>query len=113
MCAKLSRVTPMEAFDEVAHHLAATEDGVELGKMMSSPGVTYRGRVFCFFYDSAMVFKLGKDADTSSSDLQGWQWLNPFKNKGPMKAWYIVPLQDAAQWERLAREALVGMKAGG
>lgn len=103
-------MTPAEAFSEVASRLAATEDGVEPGRMMSSPGVVYRGRVFCFFYDSAMVFKLGKDADTSMPDLRGWQWLNPFKNKGPMKAWYVVPLQDPAQWDRLARAALGTMK---
>jgi hypothetical protein len=105
-------MTPAEAFSEVANGLATIEDGVELGRMMSSPGVTYRGKVFCFFYDSAMVFKLGKDAETSSPDLHGWQWLNPFKNKAPLKAWYVVPLQDTAQWDRLARAALTAMKAG-
>ena len=103
-------MTPADAFEEVANKLAATEEGVTRGKMMSSPGILHAGKVFCFYYDNAMVFKLGKVADTSGPDLKDWTWLNPFKNKGPMKAWYVVPLQDSAQWERLAREALAALR---
>jgi hypothetical protein len=112
--ANLGRGSPMTqtaAFHEVTARLVAGTAGVEPGRMMSSPALTFRGRVFCFLHGEEMVFKLGKDANTQRPELDGWRWLNPFTNKGPMKAWYVVPLQTLEQWEQLAREALALMSA--
>ncbi len=93
-------------FDEIRAELCG-QAGVEPGKMMTSDGLTVRGKVFCFFWGqrNAMVFKLGKEADTDRAELAGWEWLNPFKNKGPMKAWYEVPFTRKRYWKTLAEEA--------
>ena len=39
-----------EYYDAIADELCIKNEAVELGKMMSCPGVTYKGKVFCFFY---------------------------------------------------------------
>jgi hypothetical protein len=79
--------------------------GVEPGRMMSSPALTVGGKVFCFFNGEQMVFKLGKEADRSRPELDGASYLSPFKTKPPMTAWLCVPFQSRDQWSRLAEEA--------
>ena len=102
-------------FEEILVEMDAEHADVQVGKMMSSEALTVNGKVFCFFWGqrNAMVFKLGKDAETERASMAGWEWLNPFKNKGPMKAWYAVPLKQKRAWKSLAEEALeVGRTAG-
>jgi hypothetical protein len=98
------------AFDAIVEEFAA-RDGVEAGRMMSSPALTTRGKVFCFFDGQQMVFKLGKDADRSRADLEGATYLSPFKTKPPMTAWLCVPFQSTDRWSTLAEEAW-GVVAG-
>ncbi|HJN91613.1 MAG TPA: hypothetical protein QGF05_02665 [Dehalococcoidia bacterium] len=95
-------------FQEIVMELDAAHADVQIGKMMSSEALTVKGKVFCFFWErrNAMVFKLGKEAETERAAMAGWEWLNPFKNKGPMKAWYAVPLARKRAWKSLAEEAL-------
>ena len=101
-------------YDEIVDAFVAAHADVEPGKMMSSEALTVNGKVFCFYAArrDQMVFKLGKSADTERPELAGWQWLNPFKNKGPMKAWYQVPLADDGNWRVLANEALAVVREG-
>ena len=44
--------------------------------------------------------------------MVAWEWLNPFKNKGPMKAWYQVPFGGKKKWRLLAGEALAVVREG-
>ena len=103
-----------KVFGEIVDLMSAAHADVEPGKMMSSEALKVGGKVFCFFRqgDEAMVFKLGKAAETERPELAGWQWLNPFKNRGPMKAWYQVPLAKKQHWQRLADEALDVVREG-
>ncbi len=57
-----------------------------------------------------MTFKLGKDFDPASVSLQQVQWLSPFKNKPPMKTWFVVSEAEIDKWEMLAGLALEKMK---
>jgi len=43
-----------------------------LGKMMSSPGIKYKNKVFAFYYKDRMVFCLGKDFDPRSKINYLW-----------------------------------------
>ncbi len=101
-------------FDEIVEELNAAHVDVQVGKMMSSEALTVKGKVFCFFWErrGTMVFKLGKEAETERAAMAGWEWLNPFKNKGPMRAWYAVPFAKKRAWKSLAEEALEVGRAG-
>jgi hypothetical protein len=81
-------------------------DGITLGKMMSSPALQYRGKVFAFFHQEAMTFKLGKSFDPDAYGLREWSYLNPFKNKPPMRAWVVVEATEKDQWPALTEQAL-------
>jgi len=79
---------------------------IQKGKMMSSPALVYRDKVFAFLSRKyRMVFKLGKDRDLSAYDFETVPF-NPFKKKGPLSGWYEVPYSDFQHWEKLAQEAL-------
>ena len=102
------------SFSEIVDELSAAQSDVEPGRMMSSAALTLNGKIFCFYSAAhdVMVFKLGKAAETERPEMAGWQWLNPFKNKGPMKAWYEVPFARKQNWRLLAVEALAVVREG-
>ena len=91
-------------------YLKTLDTRVEMGKMMSSPGITYKGKVFLFEYKDKIVFKLGKGFDISSYGIESFEYLNPFKKKGPMLAWYVVEDKYKSTFEDLSKVALDHMK---
>lgn len=97
-----------EQFEDLATRLITTNGEVERGKMMSSPGLLFGGKVFAFFWNDRMVYKLGKAFDPKANGIEQWEYLQPFRNKGPMKGWYVIA--DTDHWERLALEALQHVK---
>ncbi|MEL6670601.1 MAG: hypothetical protein AAFR61_00270 [Bacteroidota bacterium] len=96
---------PTEVFQSLLTRFTESYPDTEEGNMMRAPAIKVKGKVFCFLYEEQMTFRLGRETDTDRVDLAGWRWLSPFKQKPPMKDWFIVPFQDAGQWERLAEEA--------
>lgn len=94
-----------QTFDTILAKFTEMYSEVSTGKMMRSEAITFRGKVFCFFHEGEMAFKLGKDTDTDRPELNGWRWLSPFKNKPPMKAWYFVPYTSLHAWEQLTEES--------
>ena len=99
--------SPEGLFEELADQLSAVHADVERGKMMSSPGIKCNGKVFAFFYADSMCFRLGKGFDAEAFGIQTIRWLSPFKNKPPMKAWFIIEVGESDLWPRLAEEALL------
>ena len=78
----------------------------EDAKMMSAPGVGFGTKVFAFYFRDAMIFKLGKDFVPQDEGISNWDYLNPFKNKPPMKAWFVIPFEGGKQyWKRLCEKA--------
>jgi len=73
---------------------------------MSSPGLTYKGKVFLFEYQNKIVFKLGKGFDISLYGVDDFEYLNPFKKKGPMLAWFVLDEKYKSSFESLAEVAL-------
>lgn len=96
--------------NELLMKLKQIDEKVELGKMMSCDGLTYKGKVFCFEYKDKMVFKLGKDYDIEQHGIKTFTYLNPFKKKGPMKAWFELDASYGDKFEELAMVALEVMK---
>ena len=86
-----------ELFSIIADNMIKSEQDLSFGKMMSCSAITYKWKVIAFFYRDKMVFKLGKDYGLKD----GWEYLNPFKNKPPMIGWYVVC--DSNEWKSLAK----------
>lgn len=93
-------------FNRVLEKLAKKHKNVKPGKMMSAPGIKFKDKVFAFYYDKDMIFRLGKDADPKKLGVKKYHLLNPFKNKAPMKNWFVVPYSEGKNWQKLAEYSL-------
>lgn len=93
-------------FIKISENLVKNHKDVKLGKMMSSPGIKFQDKVFAFYYNHEMVFRLGVNADPKELGIKKFHLLNPFKNKAPMKNWFVVPFSESVKWECLAKYAL-------
>lgn len=70
------------------------DSNVTHGKMMTSPGLKYKNKVFIFFHNNTITFKLGKEFNPEKNGIKRWEFLSPFKNKPPMKAWFELPFSE-------------------
>jgi len=102
-------LTAEQSFQTIAQKHARRKD-VEIGKMMSAPGIRYKNKNYAFFYEAQMCFKLGKNYDISTHGITKWSYLSPFKTKPPMTAWYNVESTHSSEWAALAEIALEKMK---
>jgi len=97
---------PEQSYQKTAAAVGRRHAEVWPGRMMSAPGIQYREKVFAFFRKGAMVFRLGKGYAIESVGVQEYSLLNPFKDRPPMAAWFVVPHSEAQHWTRLAEIAL-------
>ncbi|MDN5212643.1 hypothetical protein QQ020_11325 [Fulvivirgaceae bacterium BMA12] len=93
-------------FNTITNELTSEHAAVAAGKMMSSPGIKYKNKVFAFYYNDQMVFRLGKEFDPEVLGITQFGYLSPFKNKPPMKGWVEVPFVYHQKWRDLAALAL-------
>lgn len=93
-------------FRSIADKLAREHSQVTSGKMMSSPAITYKGKVFAFYQKQEMIFKLGREFDLAALDITNHRVLAPFKTKPPILDWLIISSNEQQKWEELARHAL-------
>ena len=75
---------------------------VSPGKMMSSPAIRYKTKVFAFYHNNEMIFRMGKDFDPSIFKLKKYSILNPFKKKAPLYGWFQVSISEGKKWKKLA-----------
>ncbi|MBU0558582.1 MAG: hypothetical protein KJ799_15435 [Bacteroidetes bacterium] len=97
-------------FNKIADTLTASDFDIVLGKMMSSPGLQYKKKVFAFYYKEMMVFKLGKDYNPGKNGIDDYSLLSPFKNKAPLVGCFEIPEKYSSKWNSLAIIALNKMK---
>ena len=102
--------TPEQEFWAIAEKLAAENQAVTTGKMMSSPGIRYKNKVFAFYYHEGMVFRLGRDVDPTTMGIPDYRLLSPFKTKPPLRDWFEIAQTHMQRWEELARFALQRMR---
>ena len=93
-------------FDKIVIKLSKENTKVKAGKMMSAPGIKYKNKVFVFYYDKEMIFRLGEFAEPKKLGVKKFHLLNPFRNKAPMKNWFVIPYSESKHWEKLAKFAL-------
>ena len=97
--------TAYTQFETIANQLITDHDSVTMGKMMSSPAVMYQEKVFAFFHNQMMTFKLGETFRPEDMDITDYHLLAPFKTRPPMRAWFSIPYAEHQHWETLANYA--------
>jgi hypothetical protein len=97
----------MRRYEEVAAGLAAR--GVKASSMFGMPTLKLDGRAIGGLYGDAMTFKLSGEGHAAALRLGGAHQFDPSGMGRPMKAWVVVPLAHAAEWERLAQLALAAI----
>ncbi|MGX1928105.1 hypothetical protein [Flagellimonas sp. 2504JD4-2] len=96
----------LEKFMEIREQFCLKYPEVTEGKMMSSPAIHYKSKVFAFFSRKhKMVFKLGKEYPLDELGVEVSEF-NPFKNKKPLSGWYEVHYDFHDKWEMLTSTAL-------
>lgn len=93
-------------FQSILLSMIKKSSHVKEGKMMSSPGIKYKDKVFAFFYRDQMVFRLGKNYKPIENGIFEYSLLSPFKNKPPMSGWFVIPFHYKEKWEELSIEAM-------
>jgi hypothetical protein len=89
-------------FLRIQEEMVAEYALVSPGKMMSSPAIRYKTKVFAFYHNNEMIFRMGKDFDPSTFKLKKYSILNPFKKKAPLYGWFQVPIIESKKWKKLA-----------
>ncbi len=97
--------TAEEHFESICKMLTSNQ-GVERGNMMSSPGLKYQKKVFAFLHKEKMGFRLGPNFDPIKWGLKNPESLSPFKTKPPLKGWLMIDQKEMDLWEPLADMAL-------
>ena len=100
-----------ELFHKITEELAKEHKQVKKGRMMSAPGISYKKKFFAFYYKKEITLRLGKDFDPKSHGIKKCKYLNPFKNKAPMKNWFQIPYSEQKNWKKMANFALNDISA--
>jgi len=95
-----------ELFEKITSKLSKKYRLVKIGKMMSSPGISYKKKFFAFYYKQEITLRLGKDFVPETYGIKKWKYLSPFKNKSAMKNWFQLPYSEKKNWEKLATHAM-------
>ena len=96
-------------YDQIAAGLEVA--GVKASSMFGMPTLKLDGKAIGGLWGDAMTFKLNPEALAAALELDGAQQFDPSGLGRPMKAWVVVPLAQAEEWERLARLALASVGA--
>ncbi len=94
-------------YEQVAASLAAL--GVKASSMFGMPTLKVDGKAIAGLYGDAMTFKLAGDEHAEALRLGGAHLFDPSSMGRPMKAWVVVPVAHAHEWERLAVAALAAI----
>lgn len=87
-------------YEEIAAGLEAA--GVVAGSMFGMPTLKRNGKAIGGLYGDAMTFKLSGEGLADALGIEGAHLFDPSGLGRPMKAWVIVPVSHAEEWERLA-----------
>ncbi|TAI47515.1 hypothetical protein [Flagellimonas allohymeniacidonis] len=104
-------IMELEAFEEIRKFYCRNHPEVTQGKMMSSPAIHYKNKVFAFLSrKNNMVFKLGKGFDLNSIKVELGEF-SPFKTKKPLSGWYELGFEHRENWMPLTELALNHIKS--
>ncbi len=95
-----------EEFQSLVIKFSALDQEVHSAKMMSSPGLKFKDKVFAFYHKEAMGFRLGPNFDPEKMGAKNAKPLSPFKTKPPLKGWFIIEHEESYAWDMLTELAL-------
>lgn len=98
----------MRHYEHVAAGLAERA-GVKASSMFGMPTLKLDGKALAGVYGDAMTFKLSGGAHAEALRLDGAHLFDPSGMGRPMKAWVVVPLAHAGEWERLVELTLAAI----
>jgi hypothetical protein len=98
----------LKHYQEVAASLAQRAD-VKASSMFGMPTLKHDGKALAGLYGDAMTFKLSGEAHVEALRLDGAHLFDPSGMGRPMKAWVVVPVAHAGDWERLGQLALAAI----
>lgn len=94
-------------YEQVAARLASR--GVSASTMFGMPTLKLDGKAIAGLYGDAMNFKLPPDALAEALRLDGAHLFDPSGMGRPMKAWVVIPVAHAHEWDRFAQLALASI----
>ena len=94
-------------YEEVAAGLAAA--GVKASSMFGMPTLKLGGKALAGLWGDAMNFKLAGEGHAEALGLPGAHLFDPSGMGRPMRAWVVVPVTHADEWERLAALAMAAI----
>lgn len=94
-------------YEQVAARLASR--GVKASSMFGMPTLKLDGKAIAGLYGDAMNFKLPPDALAEALRLDGAHLFDPSGMGRPMKAWVVIPVAHAHEWDRFAQLALASI----
>ncbi|MEM1339418.1 MAG: hypothetical protein AAF634_05765 [Bacteroidota bacterium] len=100
-------------FQNICQTLCDNYAEVTEGKMMRSPAIHYRGKVFAFLSrKQKLVIKLGKFFPLDTLEVKVCEF-NPFTTKSALPGWYEVDFGVKDAWPSMAKLAYTLAKNGG
>jgi len=85
--------------------------GVKASTMFGMPTLKLNGKAIGGLWGDAMTFKLNPEALAEALRIEGAHQFDPSGLGRPMKAWVVVPSDQAVEWERLAHLAVAAIDA--
>ncbi len=94
-------------YEAVAAELAPR--GVQASSMFGMPTLKLDGKALAGLYGDAMTFKLNAEALSDALRLDGAHHFDPSGMGRPMKAWVVIPVGHAHEWDQFAQLALASI----
>lgn len=103
----------MESDDPLSAFRSAGEvvPGAMESKSFGAPCFKVGSKVFCWFFDAEMVFKLDPADVPEALSYDGARLFDPSGKGKPMKAWVQLPFEYAEEWPDWARRAAQALPA--
>ncbi|GAC1396639.1 MAG: hypothetical protein NVSMB65_15800 [Chloroflexota bacterium] len=101
-----------EEYEAVVAEMTATSAATS-SQMFGMPCLKIDGKAFAGLHRGAMVFKLQGESHARVLALDGAHLFDPSERGRPMRAWVVVPLEHAARWPDLTRQALASLGHNG
>jgi hypothetical protein len=97
-------MTPDDLLDSLAEDLPEATAGAMFGKR----ALKANGKAFACLKGDDLAFRLGAGTEDHDAalDLPGARLFDPSGGGRPFKDWVAVPVDQAAEWPRLAKIAL-------
>lgn len=104
-------MSPLAFFLQLIHNLEKQYSHLACTRMLSSPAIEYKGRVFAFCQRDRLVIKLDNSEQLAGIGIRATTEYQPFTNRMTFSHWREVPFYYHADWQEIAEMALSAMMA--